>query len=132
MTDMNRDHEFEQRIRKALDARSEALDPEVQRRLDRARRRALSSEPRRSEPRWIWPALATAGAAAALAAVVVLQPQQSPVPSAPQTADLDLLTREDFELLTEDPEFFAWIAAQEESTDESSTGSAPAEEGRSG
>jgi len=123
---------FERRIRAALDARSEALDPDVRRRLDRARHQALASDRHRAGPRWIWPTLTSAGAAAALAVIVLLQPQHSQVPSAPQTADLDLLTREDFELLTEDPEFFAWIAAQEESGDDSPKTRPLPEEGRSG
>jgi hypothetical protein len=131
MTEMNR-RTFEQRARSALQARSEALEPDVRRRLERARRQALASSRRPARPRWIWPTLATAGAAAALAIVVVLQPRHSPVPSAPQTADLDLLTRDDFELLTEDAEFFAWIAAQEETGDGSPAGDSTAEEERSG
>jgi len=120
MTDSRNSQSLEARIAQTLDARSEALDPDLRRRLDGARRQALAERRNRPGAIWAWPALATAGAAAALVAAIALQTETSSPPSAPQTADLDLLTREDFELITEDPEFFAWIAAQSESSDDAS------------
>lgn len=132
MTDMKHKQAFEDRIRAQLDARSEALDTTTRQRLDRARHQALAGKTRRILPRWTWPAMAGVGAAAAIVVTVVvtITALQSPQPgasSAPQTADLDVLTRDDFELLTEDPEFYAWIAAQSESAEDE-----PAGEGRSG
>jgi hypothetical protein len=122
MTDMKDRETLERRARAALEARSRALEPDVQRRLDQARREALAVARRSGRSRsWAWPALAAAGAAAALVVAVVLQTDEPTVPSAPQTADLDLLTRDDFELLTEDPEFFAWIASQDEPAESAPT-----------
>lgn len=130
MTDMKPRQSFEGRIRAVLDARSQSLDPAVRLRLDRVRRQALAGQ-RRAGPRWTWTVLAGASAAATAALMVLVlqtpQPSPSSVPSAPQTADLDLLTRGDFDVLVEDPEFYAWIAAQSELAED-----APAEEGQSG
>lgn len=113
MNDRHAEQALERRIVAALDRDTEARDPAVSHRLDGARRRALK-QPVRSRRAWLsWPALAAAASAALVALVVLIQPLRhsgSEIPALPKTEDVDLLTAEEFELLTDDPEFFAWLA----------------------
>jgi len=113
MTDHESDRRLERRIIAALDRNAADLDPALEQRLDRARRMALAEAdtPRR---RWMaWPALVAAGSAALVAITVLVQTAHGPgtdIPALPRTEDLDVLTQEEFEMFTEDPEFYAWIA----------------------
>lgn len=113
MTEFKDDQSMEKRIVAALDHRAEVLDPVLQQRLDRARRLAIADADTPRRPWFVWPALGTAGAAALVLMMVLIQPvpdTDSGLPTLPQSEDLDLLTQEEFELFIEDPEFYAWIA----------------------
>ena len=102
-----------QRSLAELDQAGERLPPAVRKKLDEARRQALAGEA--AFPRW-WrtPGLAwgAAGAASVAGAALVVLMLAAPPAAAPATADLDLLTDPDFELLLEDPAFYVWVAAQ--------------------
>mgnify|MGYP006287740485 CR=1 FL=1 len=113
MTEFKDDQAMEKRIVAALERRAEALDPALEQRLDRARRIAVAEADAPRRPWFVWPALGTAGAAALVLIMVVVQPipdADTGLPAVPQSDDLDLLTQEEFELFAEDPEFYAWIA----------------------
>jgi hypothetical protein len=112
MNEPDRDRSLQRRVVAALDRHAGELDPELRQRLDRARRQALA-EPQRRRPRFAWPALAAAGAAALVAVAIVVGPDRDAstgVPALPVSDDLDVLTQEEFEWFTEDPEFYAWVA----------------------
>ena len=110
MTETNKDHALERRIALALDTCCERTDACNTPRLDQARRKALQQEAAPRRARWPGPALAAA-CLVLVALVVSLRPADEP---APMTADLDLLTRPEFEVFLENPEFFAWVAQTEE------------------
>lgn len=113
MTEFKDDQAMEKRIVAALERRAEALDPALEQRLDRARKIAVAEADAPRRPWFVWPALGTAGAAALVLIMVVVQPipdADTGLPAVPQSDDLDLLTQEEFELFAEDPEFYAWIA----------------------
>jgi negative regulator of sigma E activity len=107
---------LEQRIVTALDQRFAAPDDETLRRLAQARRNALASSRQR---RRAWPAGATvasalaAAAAVMIAVAVIVVPDRPDLAVPPKTEDLDLLTREDFEVFMDDPAFYAWLAEQD-------------------
>jgi hypothetical protein len=113
MTEFKNDDALEKRIVAALERRAESPDPALERRLDRARRLAIAEADVPRRPWLVWPALGTAGAAAVVAMLVLIQPSPDTdpgLPTLPQSDDLDLLTQEEYELFAEDPEFYAWIA----------------------
>jgi len=105
--DPNRD--LARRIAATLDAACRHTDARDTQRLDQARRAALGQTPSTRPGRWLGPTLAAASVAIVALAAVLIQPREPA--TAPVTADLDLLTRPEFELFLEDPEFFAWVAA---------------------
>ena len=110
MSDRKPGDEMERRIVAALDAESRGLDARTRGRLDRARGRALAEADARPRSHWVMPLLAAAGSAAMIA-LLTLAPSGDPSRTpAPRTDDLDLLTREEFELFVEDPAFYAWVA----------------------
>ena len=111
MSEHNNDRALIERIVSALDARC-GPDGPVRRRLDRARRLALSTRAWRSVHHFGVPLLATAAAAALAWVTLWRQPPVMAPEAPPRTEDLDLLTREEFELFVEDPEFYAWLAEQ--------------------
>ncbi|MDX1625016.1 MAG: DUF3619 family protein [Wenzhouxiangellaceae bacterium] len=104
------DDRLTDRIVESLESRSRGMDAAMRERLDAARRRAL--EARRPAPgrRWI-PALAVAATAAAVALAILVGDVDRPAP-APMSTDLDLLTRDDYELFVDEPGFYAWLAEE--------------------
>lgn len=114
MSEHDNDRALIERIVSALEARHGAPDGPVRRRLDSARRLALSPPSRRPARRFAVPLLVSAGAAAALAWVALWRQPAVEPEAPPRTEDLDLLTRQEFELFVEDPEFYAWLAGQAE------------------
>lgn len=113
MNDRHDQQALERRIVAALERDLEARSPAVSHRLDRARRLAVQQPTRTARPWMAWPALAAAASAALVALVVWIQPLHDAgeeIPALPKTEDLELLTAEEFELLTDDPEFLAWVA----------------------
>jgi hypothetical protein len=110
--------EFESRARAVFDESVESLDAEIRSRLNRARQAALAApEPTRA-PAWRSWAPVGAVAAAVVAAVLWRMPGvndatqlhgngEAPIEIVELAAEGD-----DFELLTEDPEFYTWVADQ--------------------
>ena len=109
---------FESKARAVFDGSVENLDAEIRSRLNRARQAALAAgEPERA-PTWRSWAPAGAIAAAVVAAVLWRMPGvndasqvqvngEAPIEIVELAAEGD-----DFELLTEDPEFYTWVADQ--------------------
>jgi hypothetical protein len=105
-------------VRRELDADAAALDGAARSRLNRARQAALAEAGR---SRWLAPRLwLPAGAAAALALSLVLQPVvDRPGPARADGAaagaveDLELLRQGESLELYEDQEFYAWLDASE-------------------
>lgn len=94
-------------------------------RLERARRRALAAARSRNRRRHLaWPMAATAGLAAVVVTLYVLQPGAGPdaVEPPPQTPDLDLLTSAEFELALQDVAFYEWVAEQRDPDDREVSG----------
>jgi len=120
MSESGHDKTLTDRIVASLDAGCARLDEATRRRLDRARRAALADEARVEWRRRPGRALPAAAAAAVVVLALVVAIGVNPpageraagpaIEPPPRTADLDLLTREDFELFTEDPGFYAWLA----------------------
>ena len=116
---MNRhpdDREWIDRLRDELDHDEAALDPQVARQLQRARRQALA-QPSRS---WRLPLWLGAAATAVLVSAILFLPQPATEPLLPATpsesepllADLEILAADDFALFEEDPEFYAWLESE--------------------
>ncbi len=109
------DREFEARARAAFDESVAALDGHTRSRLTQARHRALAA--RGARPAWQSLGLPVGAAAAAVLAVTLWTPGESPSPPASLAAAgpaemLELFAAgDDFELLAEDPEFYAWAAS---------------------
>jgi hypothetical protein len=106
-------------VRRELDADADALDAATRSRLNRARQAAVSAS---GGGRWLGAKLwLPAGAAAALALAVVLQPgperraSVEPVVAAGAVEDLELLQQGESPELYEDQEFYAWLDASEPS-----------------
>lgn len=106
-----KDAEIKDRIVRQLETERSDLDPAIAMRLDRARHQAMAETTGTEKPFRPWPWLATAGAAS-LAVLVVIQLNQPTATLPPDTLDLDLLTRAEFDLLDQDPEFMLWLAEQ--------------------
>jgi len=126
MNERDRNQELARRIAATLDAACLRTDAGSRQRLDQARRAALRQGPSARPGRWLGPTLAAASVAMLALAAILTQPGEPDM--VPVTADLDLLTRPEFELFLEDSEFFAWVAA----ADVSERGNNGAEEGASG
>lgn len=118
MADMNDDmKEFERRSRAAFDESVGSLAAETRTELARSRTEALAQLRDRRLP-WSSPWVpAGAAAAAALVAVMFWLREESGEPAAESAAvafeELDLVASgEDFDMLDEDPGFYAWAAEQ--------------------
>jgi hypothetical protein len=126
--DPNLDGAFERRAKEAFDRSAAELDASTRSRLTQARHRALAELPktgrRRGWQSWLVPAGAVA--AAALVAVLVLDPRHPASDGGPQVAalaDLEiLLGEEDLEMYDEEIEFYAWLEEQPEFTPPAATG----------
>lgn len=111
--------EFEHKARAAFDASVENLDAETRSRLNRARQLALAdSAPAARAPAWRSWAPVGAVAAAVVAAVLWRVPGSidSPQVQANGTAPIEVVELaaegDDLELMSEDPEFYIWVADQ--------------------
>jgi hypothetical protein len=111
--------DFERKAREVFDASVENLDAETRSRLNRARQAALAAETPVSESGWRSWAPVGAVAAAVVAAVLWRLPGTPDVPQVQGngTAPIEIVELaaegEDFEVLTEDPEFYTWVADQD-------------------
>jgi len=110
--------EFESKARAVFDESVENLDAEIRSRLNRARQAALADREPARAPAWRSWAPVGAVAAAVVAAVLWRMPGvndasqvqingEAPIEIVELAAEGD-----DFELLTEDPEFYTWVADQ--------------------
>jgi hypothetical protein len=110
--------EFELKARDTFDASVESLDAEIRSRLNRARQAAVADSAPVRAP--VWRSWAPVGAVAAALVAAVLwrvpgtgnSPQvqingEAPIEIVELAAEGD-----DFELMTEDPEFYSWVADQ--------------------
>lgn len=120
-----------QRLTQALDRAVEHLDVPTQHALQRARQRALASQQQHaSHTKQWWAGGGLITAAAALALAIHLGPKgQQGLPDARplspfaggtgsehSLSDLELLTHDEFLLLDEDLEFYAWLENELDST----------------
>jgi|GEM_PF-6280180 len=108
------DSDWDDRIRGALDAEADAVARRHGDRLAEARRAALAERTASSAPsRWtVMLPIAASVAVVALTAALLMPGGATPEPM-PMTDDLDLLASETFDLATDEPAFFAWLAEQE-------------------
>jgi hypothetical protein len=110
--------EFELKARDTFDASVESLDAEIRSRLNRARQAAVADSAPARTPAWRSWAPAGAVAAALVAAVLWRVPGtgNSPQVQLNGEAPIEIVELaaegEDFELMTEDPEFYSWVADQ--------------------
>lgn len=111
----------ERRAREVFDESVAALDAETRSRLNRARQAAVASaEPRR---RWLSSVWAPAAVLASVALVAVLlwrTPVGGPEPAMQAGAEAEaieavglLAAGDDLELAADDPEFYAWLEADD-------------------
>jgi len=112
--------EIERRARALFDESVEALDAETRSRLNRARQAAVA-EARRARPQaWRqWLPLAAAASVALVAIVLWRAPGDGSAPygrngeSVPAPEVVELLgATEDADIVTEDPEFYTWLAVR--------------------
>jgi hypothetical protein len=110
--------DFERKARETFDASVEKLDGETRSRLNRARQAALTGREREGVPAWRSWAPAGAIAAALVTAVLWRVPgtNESTQVQVNGEAPIEIVELaaegEDFELMTEDPEFYIWVADQ--------------------
>jgi hypothetical protein len=110
--------EFELKARDTFDASVESLDAEIRSRLNRARQAAVADSAPVRAPAWRSWAPVGAVAVALIAAVLWRVPGtgNSPQVQINGEAPMEIVELaaegEDFELMTEDPEFYSWVAEQ--------------------
>jgi len=104
---MQDDSKLNKRIRTALDASVENLDPSVSRHLQQARHAALETAAKPRMPFW-QPAGAFALASILLLSVFVWPDRQN-MPEPAALADLELITADDSLQLYEDLDFYQWL-----------------------
>ncbi|HEX9772324.1 MAG TPA: hypothetical protein VGA44_02575 [Steroidobacteraceae bacterium] len=110
--------DLERKARETFDASVEALDAETRSRLNRARQAAIAELDTAKAPAWRSWAPVGAVAAALVAAVLWRVPGTGEAPQAQANggAPLELVELvaegEDLELMSEDLEFYGWVAAQ--------------------
>lgn len=106
--------EFERRTKALFDESVAGLDTHTRTQLAQARAAALNEiEPRASHRAWrIWaPLTGLAAAAVASVAVIVNTRPQTPQAAGSALEDLDLLAREDLDMM-QDLDFYAWLDEQ--------------------
>ena len=117
---MNEQHDSDtsdwtNRVRGALDAEADAVVRRHGDRLAEARRAALAQQPESasSSSRWtvVLPIAASVAVVALTAALLV--PGGNGAEPMPMTDDLDLLASETFDLASDEPAFYAWLAEQD-------------------
>jgi len=106
------DDRFETRIRGALDQGLEGIEPDVARRLRRARHEAIAQADRPRLRRWA-PAAALALASLVLA-VVILGPAKKPADLPLTAADLEIIAADDSLQFYEELDFYQWLAVETE------------------
>lgn len=107
--------DLERKARETFDASVEALDAETRSRLNRARQAAVAELDAAKTPAWRSWAPVGAVAAALVAAVLWRVPGTGEAPQANGGAPLELelvAEGDDLELMSEDLEFYGWVAAQ--------------------
>ncbi len=111
---MQDDSKLNNKIRTALDASVDNLDPNVSRRLQQARHAALETAAKPRMPFW-QPAGAFALASILLLSVLVWPDRETrqnmPEPAA--LADMELITADDSLQLYEDLDFYQWLLESE-------------------
>jgi hypothetical protein len=116
--------ENERQARDLFDASVEGLDAETRSRLNRARQAAVAEAERAQHSPWrTWLPAAAAASVALLAVVLWRMPADGvdpsarmigAAPAAPAAEVVELLaTSEGLAVASEDPEFYAWLAAQD-------------------
>ena len=109
------DTDFERRARETFDASVDALDAQTRSQLNRARQVALAELDRRDRSMLrAWLPAGALAATAALALVLWHSPNGTSgddVATSAAIADLPA-SDEDLDLVSEDPEFYAWSAQQ--------------------
>ena len=113
MNNQDKEKQFLDNVKKALDLDAENLDPGTQAKLARSRRRALDAGERKGFDIRNWFTLPTAGWATACLLVLgltffVQQPNGTP----PPLEDIDLLVAEDNLEFYDSLEFYAWLAEE--------------------
>jgi hypothetical protein len=111
----------ERQARELFDASVEGIDAETRSRLNRARQAAVAEAERAQHSPWrTWLPAAAAASAVLLAVVLWRMPADGIDPSAratgpaPAAEVVELLaTSEGLAVASEDPEFYAWLAAQD-------------------
>ena len=110
---------LENRARAVFDESVEHLDAEIRSRLNRARQAALADREPARAPAWrSWAPVGAVAAAVVAAAVLWRMPGVNDVPQVQINGEAPIEIVElaaegdDFELLTEDPEFYTWVADQ--------------------
>ena len=113
--------ENERRARELFDASVEGLDAETRSRLNRARQAAVAEVERAHRSPWrTWLPAAAAASVALIAVVLWRMPGSGMAPTAlttepaPAAEVVEMLaTGEEIDVVSEDPEFYAWLAARE-------------------
>jgi len=121
MSGNERRTENERQARALFDASVEGLDAETRSRLNRARQAAVAEAERAQHSPWrTWLPAAAAASVALLAIVLWRMPAEGVDPSAratgpaPAAEVVELLATSDgLAVASEDPEFYAWLAAQD-------------------
>lgn len=117
MSDNDQENRFLNRIKKTLDDGTDRLDPGVQSRLNRIRKKAMQSKSGRWFPDWTYqPAMQWGSVACALLLGILYFSDPGKTQLEPGLEDFDLLASADMMELYEDLEFYTWLA--EESVDE--------------
>ncbi len=113
MTDQNREQQFIDNVKKALDLDTENLDPATQSKLTHIRHRALDAGERKGFDIREWFTVPVAGWATAcllvLGLVFYMQPSNGTLPP---LEDIDLLVAEDNLEFYDGLEFYAWLAEE--------------------
>jgi hypothetical protein len=108
--------EFERRAHAAFTASVETLDAQTRSQLNRARQAAVAELDRRERAPWrSWLPAGALAATAAIALVIWQRPSDNAAPDdvAATAAIAELpASDEDLDLVSEDPEFYAWSAQQ--------------------
>jgi len=112
--------ELERRARTLFDESVEGLDGETRSRLNRARQAAVAEARHAARNPWRqWLPLAAAASVALLAVILWRVPGSGPAPSArngdaaPAAEVVEMLgATDDVDMISDDPEFYRWLAVQ--------------------
>ena len=111
------DDKFLTEVKRVLDQSVQVLDPDKTNRLQRARMYALETGMRRRPwAAWIWVSGLAVASVAILALVFLLKGQEVSNQPHPMLEDLELMTSTENVELSEDLEFYDWLAESASST----------------